>query len=199
MRARWRVEKFGLASCAYKITFWEDRQMNGNTFIGRRTFVMGIVGGVVAPALGQAQMDQVKPSMGALKAEAAKLGTPKINGSDAVAGKDVSALYFGTTKMNNYFEVVDEVVKEHGGTATLFVKSGNDYVRVATNVKKDDGSRAVGTVLDPNGPVFPMIQKGEAYYGDATILGKPYVTGYEPIRDASGNVIGIYYVGYLKG
>jgi len=137
--------------------------------------------------------------MAALKAKAAQLGTPKINGSDAVGGKDVAALYFGTTKMNNYFEVVDEVVKEHGGTATLFVKSGNDYVRVATNVKKDDGSRAVGTVLDPNGPVFPMIQKGEAYYGDATILGKPYVTEYEPIRDASGNVIGIYYVGYLKG
>jgi len=67
------------------------------------------------------------------------------------------------------------------------------------NVKKDDGSRAVGTVLSPHGPVFPMIQKGEAYYGDATILGKPYITGYEPIRDASGDVIGIYYVGYLKG
>ena len=43
-----------------------------------------------------------------------------------------------------------------------------------------------------------MIQKGEAYYGDATILGKPYVTGYDPIRDASGKVIGIYYVGYQK-
>ena len=57
----------------------------------------------------------------------------------------------------------------------------------------------MGPVLDPDGPVFPMVQKGEASYGDATILGKPYVTGYEPIRDASGNVIGIYYVGYLKG
>src|SRR5690348_14907627 len=152
---------------------------------------------VVAPALGQT--DKVKASMAALKAETAKLGPPTIKGTDAVAGKDVPALYFGTAKMNNHFDVVDEVVKKHGGTATLFVKSGTDYVRVATNVKKDDGSRAVGTVLDPDGPVFPMIQKGEAYYGDATILGKPYVTGYEPIRDASGNVIGIYYVGYLKG
>ena len=101
--------------------------------------------------------------------------------------------------MNNDFEVVDEVVKENGGTATLFVKSGSDFVRVATNVKKDDGSRAIGTVLDPNGPVFPMIQKGDAYYGDTTILGKPYVTAYDPIKDASGKVIGIYYVGYLKG
>ena len=173
--------------------------MSGNTFIGRRTFVIAILGAGVAPALGQVQMDQVKASMAALKAKTAQLGTPKISGSDAVAGKDAAALYFGPTKMNNYFEVVDDVVKEHGGTATLFVKSGSDYVRVATNVKKDDGSRAIGTVLDPNGPVFPMIQKGEAYYGDATILGKPYVTGYEPIRDALGNVIGIYYVGYLKG
>ena len=78
------------------------------------------------------------------------------------------------------------------------MKNGEEYVRVATNVKKDDGSRAIGTILDPNGPVIAMIRKGEPYYGEATILGKSYVTGYDPIRDASGNVIGIYYVGYVK-
>ena len=78
------------------------------------------------------------------------------------------------------------------------MKSGDEYIRVATNVKKDDGSRAIGTVLDPKGAVIVVINKGEAFYGDATILGKPYVTGYEPIRDASKNVIGIYYVGYPK-
>jgi hypothetical protein len=44
-----------------------------------------------------------------------------------------------------------------------------------------------------------VVKRSEAYYGDATILGKPYVTGYDPIRDASRKVIGIYYVGYLKG
>jgi hypothetical protein len=171
--------------------------VNGTRLIDRRMLVIGIgTALVVAPALGQT--DKVKASMEALKAKTAQLGAPKINGSDAVAGKDVAALYFGTIKMNNHFDEVDAVVKEHSGTATLFVKSANEYVRVATNVKKDDGSRAIGTVLDPNGPVFPIIQKGEAYYGDAMILGKPYVTGYDPIRDAAGNVIGIYYVGYLK-
>jgi hypothetical protein len=178
--------------------------MTGKTFISRRIFIVSILGAGTAtatllPDVGHAQMDQVRASMAALKTKTAKLGPPKIEGTDPVAGKDVLALYFGTTKMNNFFEVVDEVVKENGGTATLFVKVGNDFVRVATNVKKDDGSRAIGTILDPNGPVFPMIHKGEAYYGDATILGKPYVTGYEPIKDASGKVIGIYYVGYLKG
>ena len=150
------------------------------------------------PRASEAQMDKVKLSMTALQAKTAKLGEPRIEGTDPVAGKDVPALYFGKTKMNNFFDVVDEVVKEHGGTATLFVKAGEEYVRVATNVKKDDGSRAVGTILDPKGPVIAPIDKGEAYWGDATILGKPYVTAYDPIRDASRKVIGIYYVGFLK-
>jgi hypothetical protein len=110
---------------------------------------------------------------GCPESEDRQLGPPKIEGTEAVAGKDVPALYFGTTKMNNNFDVVDEVVKENGGTATLFVKTGDEYVRVATNVKKPDGSRAIGTLLDPKGPVIVVIRKGEAY-GDATILGKPY-------------------------
>jgi hypothetical protein len=173
--------------------------------ISRKKFLLGILaaGSIIAtatliPSVGKAQEDKVKASMSALKAKTAKLGAPKIEGKDPVAGKDVPTLYFGTTKINNNFDVVDEVAKENGGTATLFVKAGDEYVRVATNVKKDDGSRAIGTILDPNGPAIAMIKKNQAYYGDATILGKPYVTGYEPIKDASGSVIGIYYVGYMK-
>jgi sensor histidine kinase regulating citrate/malate metabolism len=100
--------------------------------------------------------------------------------------------------MNNNFILVDEVQKEMGGTATIFVKSGDEFVRVATNVKKDDGSRAIGTLLDPKGKAIAALAKGESYFGEADILGKPYVTGYEPISDASNNIIGIYYVGYLR-
>lgn len=179
--------------------------MNWNYLSNGKTFIIGILGAgcfiaaALMPSIGGAQMDKVKASLAALEAKTAKLGTPRIQGSDTVAGRNVPALYLGTTKMNNFFDVVDEVVKENGGTATIFVKAGDEYVRVATNVKKGDGSRAIGTILDPVGPVIKMIKKGEAYYGDATILGKLYVTGYDPIRDASGNVIGIYYVGYIKG
>jgi hypothetical protein len=38
----------------------------------------------------------------------------------------------------------------------------------------------------------------QPFYGEADILGKSYVTGYEPIRDAANDVVGIYYVGYPK-
>jgi hypothetical protein len=179
--------------------------MYQNHLISRKTFMYGTLGAgcfiataTLTPRVSEAQMDKVKVSMTALQAKTAKLGEPSIEGTDPVAGKDVPALFFGKTKMNNFFDVVDEVVKEHGGTATLFVRAGEEYVRVATNVKKDDGSRAIGTILDPKGPVIALIDKGEAYWGDAMILGKPYVTAYDPIRDASSKVIGIYYVGFLK-
>jgi len=142
--------------------------------------------------------EDVQSSMQLLKSNAAALGSPSIKGEEAVAGKMAPALYFGGTKMNNNFTLVDDVVKEKGGTATIFVKSGDEYVRVATNVKKDDGSRAIGTVLDPKGKAIANIAKGEAFFGEVDILGKLYTTGYDPIRDASGKVIGIYYVGYLK-
>ena len=153
---------------------------------------------MLMPSAGNAQDARVAKSMAALKDQTAKLGAPKIDGKDAVGGKDASALYFGSTKMNNNFTVVDEVAKEDGQgmAATLFVKDGDEYIRVATNVPKPDGSRAIGTVLKD--PVLEYIKAGKAYYGKAPILGTPYVTGYEPIKDASGAIIGIYFVGYSQ-
>ena len=73
-------------------------------------------------------------------------------------------LYFGTTKINNNFDVVDAVGKEDGKgmTATFFVKGGDDYIRVSTSVPKPDGSgRAIGTVLV--GLPLELIKAGKAY------------------------------------
>jgi hypothetical protein len=94
--------------------------------------------------------------------------------------------------------VVDAVAKEQGGAATIFVKAGNEYVRVATTVKKEDGTSAVGTALDVKKAAIARLNNGEAYYGDATVFGKTYDAGYEPIKDASGAVIGAYFVGQPK-
>jgi hypothetical protein len=148
-------------------------------------------------SVGAHDMQKAKAALALLKSECEILGPAKIEGTDTLDGNAVPALVFGVTKMNNNFTFVDEVVKEVGGTATVFVKSGADYVRVATNVMKDDGSRAIGTILDPKGKVIEFINRNEAFYGEATIFGKPYLTGYEPMHDGLNNVIGIYYFGYL--
>ncbi|HEY3180924.1 MAG TPA: Cache 3/Cache 2 fusion domain-containing protein [Casimicrobiaceae bacterium] len=157
---------------------------------------------MVMPSIGNAQADaRVSNSMASLKARSAKLGAPKLEGKEAVGGKDAPGLYFGPTKINNNFDVVDAVSKEDGKgmTATFFVKSGDEYVRVSTSVPKPDGSgRAIGTILDPAGKAIAEIKQGKPFYGEVAILGTPYITGYEPMKDAGGNVIGIYYVGYKK-
>jgi len=160
-------------------------------------FVLTSIG---APNTGYAQTDpRITKSMESLKAMTAKLGAPKLEGKEAVGGKDAPALYFGKTKINNNFDIVDAVGKQDGQgmTATLFAKGGDEYIRVSTSVPKPDGSgRAVGTVLA--GPALEAIKAGKAYYGEVPILGTPYVTGYEPMKDSSGVNIGIYYVGYKK-
>jgi hypothetical protein len=142
--------------------------------------------------------DVVSSAMHSLISKTSKLGPPHLEGTESVGGRDVPGLYFGKQDVNNEFKLVDEVTAENGGTATLFVRRGEDFVRVSTNVLLDGGARAIGTLLDPKGPVIQVIRRGEAYYGEATILGKPYVTGYEPIMTETGEVIGIYYVGYRK-
>ena len=148
---------------------------------------------------GHAQTDsRVVKAMAMLKAETARLGAPKTEQTDQTAGRTTPGLFFGATKVNNDFTIVDKVKAETGGTATLFVKAGDDYVRVSTNVPGGIQGRALGTVLDPRGKVIEKISKGEAFYGEVDILGKLYVTGYEPIKDASGRNIGIWYVGYEK-
>jgi Cache 3/Cache 2 fusion domain len=154
---------------------------------------------MLMPTAGYAQDERVAKSMAALKDQTAKLGVPKINEKDAVGGRDAPALYFGSTKMNNNFSVVDAVAEQggRGMAATLFVKSGDDYIRVATNVSMRIGSgRGIGTVL--SGPALASIKAGNAYYGKGTVLGASYISGYEPIKDASGAIIGVYFVGYKK-
>ena len=154
---------------------------------------------MLVPSAGNAQDARVAKSMAALKDQTAKLGAPKIDGKDAVGGRDAPALYFGSTKMNNNFSVVDAVAEEggQGMAASLFVKSGDDYIRVATNVSTRIGNgRGIGRVL--TGPALESIKAGNAYYGKAPVLGTRYIGGYEPIKDASGAIIGVYFVGYKK-
>src|SRR5215471_10802884 len=120
-------------------------------FIGMFVLAFGFLATqLLMPSVGNAQDARVAKAMAALKDKTTKLGAPRIDGRDEVGGRDAPVLYFGSTKMNNNFSVVDAVAEEGGrGTAaTLFVKSGDDYIRVATNVSMRTGSGCGrGTIL----------------------------------------------------
>jgi len=92
-------------------------------------------------------------------------------------------------------DVVDRISQRFSSTATIFVRDGNDFTRIVTTVRKDDGSRAVGTKLGADSKAYQSIINGKNYTGEANILGKSYITLYEPLKDGSGKVIGILYSG----
>nr|WP_320116829.1 Cache 3/Cache 2 fusion domain-containing protein [uncultured Desulfuromonas sp.] len=100
--------------------------------------------------------------------------------------------------------VVDKVQTLVGGTVTIFQRMNDqgDMLRVATNVVKKNGQRAVGTYIpytNPDGRTNPVIAKvlsGETYRGRAFVVDDWYITAYEPIWDKQHTtVIGILYVG----
>jgi len=139
---------------------------------------------------------QVDAGMNLLRREALGRGEPQSSGRAAVVDTEADSLTFGDHVTNEDFAIVDATKAVVGGTATLFSRRDDDFVRVSTNVKKADGSRAIGTILNPDGRAYAKISAGQSYRGLVNILGSPYLTRYDPIFDGGGRTIGIYYVGY---
>ncbi|ONH53756.1 Methyl-accepting chemotaxis protein [Pseudomonas cedrina] len=114
----------------------------------------------------------------------------------AVAGVQTPSLYLGSEVLNNNFDKVDEFKQMSGGVATVFVRSGDDFIRVSTSLTKQDGNRAIGTVLDRNGPAYPRVSSGQTYIGRAVLFDRSYMTQYSPVRDAGGKVIAVLFIGF---
>src|SRR3984957_10237895 len=93
--------------------------------------------------------------------------------------------------------IVDRAISYVGGTATLFAydDASQQFVRQTTNVKKENGDRAVGTQLAADHPPQAVLRRGEAYKGPAMLFGRRFYTAYQPVFGAGGKVIGIVYVG----
>ena len=92
-------------------------------------------------------------------------------------------------------EYIDRFTEDMNVVATIFAKNGDEFTRIITTIKDDDGNRIIGTNLDRNGPVYDEILNGNKYIGEADILGANYATAYEPMYDKNGNIIGVYFVG----
>ncbi|WP_205958877.1 methyl-accepting chemotaxis protein [Pantoea stewartii] len=90
---------------------------------------------------------------------------------------------------------VDDFTDRTSAVATIFVRDGDNFIRVSTSLKKEDGSRAIGTQLDRTSGAWKKVTQGEIYRGLATLFGHRYITQYQPVKDDSGTVIAIIFVG----
>nr|WP_047289934.1 methyl-accepting chemotaxis protein [Pseudomonas protegens] len=114
----------------------------------------------------------------------------------SVAGVQTPGLHLGDVVLNNNFAEVDQFKQMTAGVATLFVRSGDDFVRVSTSLSKQDGSRAIGTLLDHAHPAYQRLMAGQGYVGRALLFERFYMTQYTPVLDRSGKVIAVLFVGF---
>lgn len=109
---------------------------------------------------------------------------------------DTPVLMNGNRTLNLNYETIDQFTRMSGAVATIFARNGDDFVRITTSLKKQDGSRAVGTALGKKHPAYSFIIKGESYLGRASLFGRDYSTKYVPIKGSNGEIIGILFVGF---
>jgi methyl-accepting chemotaxis protein len=95
-------------------------------------------------------------------------------------------------------EMPDAISRDLGLVFSLFARDGNDFVRIATSVRDADGQRQLGTRLSASSAAHAPLTQGERYVGESDVLGKPHLTAYEPLLDASGRVIGVFGLGIPK-
>lgn len=93
-----------------------------------------------------------------------------------IGGKPTPTLKNGGKTLNLDFTVPDKFTSDTGVIATIFAASGEEFVRVSTSLKKENGERAVGTQLDHSHPSYPLLRNGTSYIGLATLFGKQFIT-----------------------
>ena len=97
--------------------------------------------------------------------------------------------------VNEDYGSVDKFASETGGIATVFARKGDDFVRITTSVKNEQGQRQQGTPLDRADPAYAAVSKGEPFTGVTVVGGKPYMAHYLPTKDSSGKVVALLFIG----
>ncbi len=161
------------------------------TRTARSQAVEGVGNGIDAVSASLDAMYQA--NVGVVRSNAASFGTQfsKVLQWDPASGE----LRSNGTLLNGSNDLVDGFARMTGGVATVFARKGDDFVRIATSLQDERGARAVGTVLDRSSPAYAKVSQGESYIGRATLFGRPYMANYEPRRDASGQIVGLLFVG----
>ena len=131
------------------------------------------------------------------KAFLGTLDGPKALGTGTVpvGGRDAPVLTVAEQPLNLDTRRVDTFTAHTGAVATVFAKSGDDFVRIATSLKNPAGERVVGTLLDRQHPGYARVRDGQPYVGLAQLFGRQYMTRYDPLLDAQGRVVGLAFVG----
>jgi methyl-accepting chemotaxis protein len=144
--------------------------------------------------------EMVETNAGAIRGEAMRLNelfAGQFSGPFSVdtGGDALPVLKNGAVPMNGRFDEVDRFTAGSGAVATLFARKGDEFIRITTSLKKENGERAMGTPLSHESPAYGKLLAGERYVGRTLLFGKDYYASYSPIKDGAGKVVGASFIG----
>jgi methyl-accepting chemotaxis protein len=107
---------------------------------------------------------------------------------------EVPAWYLNGVQLQYNTKYVDHIQQNDIATATIFQRIPEGFLRISTNVLKNNGERAVGTFIPNSSPVAQTIMAGKDYTGRAYVVNDWYVTAYRPLV-VDNKIEGAIYVG----
>jgi methyl-accepting chemotaxis protein len=114
--------------------------------------------------------------------------------TNQVVATEVDSWYIKGSLVQNSTAIVDKIQELTGSTATLFQKTNQGFLRIATNVRDNNGNRATGTFIPSSSEVAKTIISGKSYFGRAFVVDDMYLTSYQPIV-VNNEIVGMLYVG----
>lgn len=103
-------------------------------------------------------------------------------------------LYKGDFNVTQNMASIDYYATSNDVEITIFYED----VRRATTIKNSNGERVVGTKADPK-ISETVLRQGQVYTTEDVIVnGESYFGFYMPVKDSSGNIIGMVFAGKLK-
>jgi methyl-accepting chemotaxis protein len=105
-------------------------------------------------------------------------------------------LVLGDWSVAGDHSVVDDTKRLSGADATLFqiMPDGKPTRLTTTVLKLNSTERNDGTEL--TGPARAAIDRGASFTGISPVAGRDFINRYDPLRDATGTIVGVVYTGY---
>ena len=113
----------------------------------------------------------------------------------SIQGREVPVAKLGGSALSSNPAALDPFTESTGAAATVFVRSGDEFVRISTTLKNQQGERVLGTVLGKDHPAYRKLLDGKTYIGRAQLFGKDYMTKYTPVAGKDGRVAAVLFVG----
>lgn len=109
--------------------------------------------------------------------------------------QEIPRMVIGSSYINGSNTFVDNIQRTTGTSATLFQLVDDKLLRIATTIKRPDGTRDVGTYIPSNTQVYQTLSQGQSFRATSYMADQWFMDTYTPLYDWDDKLVGAVQVG----